>query len=59
MDNLEFTAQLNKITTTVDGGWRVTFDLGDDESVKLAVLSQLRQSLLKLKIDVCEGEFSS
>lgn len=59
MNDLKITAQINKITTTVDGGWRITFDVGDEESTKIAVLSQLREKLLSLNIEVFDDEFSS
>jgi hypothetical protein len=45
-----FSAILNKITTTVDGGWRVTFDVPDSETPQMAELSKLRSSTLQIGI---------
>jgi len=45
---LKLDAQLNKITTTIDGGWRVTFDLGDWAGPSLATLAEVRDHPLTL-----------
>lgn len=47
---IEFQAILYKITTTVDGGWRVTLDIGDNDQAAMMDLSKLRQSGLYIKI---------
>lgn len=57
MDGITLQAIFNKATTTVDGGWRVSFDVNPSEVKKIAMLSVLRETLLELKITpVTEGE---
>lgn len=43
-------AILNKITTTVDGGWRLTLDIGNEEQENLLRLADMRDTILKLVI---------
>lgn len=47
-DGLSLVATLKKITTTVDGGWSITFDVPDSESMNILQLAQLRDRLLQL-----------
>ena len=49
---LEVAGVLSKISTTTDGGWRVTFDFpGDHETgITMAALATMRQENLKLEI---------
>lgn len=50
MLELSMAACLTKIQTTIDGGWRVTFDLPDSESENIARLSRYRDKPLGLGI---------
>lgn len=46
---------LTKVTTTVDGGWRISFDLGEDQTLATTQLSLLRDQLLNIVIVQLEG----
>lgn len=50
MDNLTFTAILNKVQTTVDGGWRISFDVSQDEAEKMTEITKHRDSALMLAV---------
>jgi len=58
---VSFSASLWKITTTIDGGWRISFDVPDSENEHILKLSQMRNLLLQLGVDLalpiegCEG----
>lgn len=41
---------LSKITTTVDGGWKITFDLGSDMTEIVSQLSKMRDEYLRIVI---------
>lgn len=56
MTDLKFSAILNVARTMIDGGWRVTFDIPENESAKVAVLTQLRDRILTLTVEVNETE---
>lgn len=43
-------ASLSKITSTVDGGWKITFDVPQTELTKIMQLSSLRDMALALAI---------
>ena len=47
---LTFTAIFARATTLVDGGWRISFDLSNDEVKAIHVLSELRDQLLNIAI---------
>jgi hypothetical protein len=47
---LTFVAAFHKATTTVDGGWRISFDVSEDEAKTVAQLSVLRGELLQLAV---------
>lgn len=47
---ISLTAIFNKATTTIDGGWNLTFSVSQDEADKIMIISQLRDCLLKLQI---------
>jgi len=51
------TAIFNKATTTVDGGWNLTFSLSQDEADKVMIISQFRDCLLKLCVYPQVSEF--
>ena len=48
--HVTFTGTFARATTLVDGGWRLTFDLGIDESPSIAKLADLRNELLQIAI---------
>lgn len=56
IDKIEVLASINRISTTIDGGWRITFDCGDDASASMLLLGQLREHILKLTIDIAEQD---
>ena len=61
MKGVTFQAILNKITTTVDGGWRVTFDVSDSDSNAMLDLAKMRETTLQLGIvdqNASEQEFN-
>jgi hypothetical protein len=45
-----FTAILNKVQTTVDGGWRITLDISQEEAENILKLSQYRNQLLGIAV---------
>lgn len=47
-----FQAILHQARTTVDGGWRITFDVSQDEANKIMKLSTLRELILHLEISL-------
>lgn len=47
---LIFDAIFFKATTTVDGAWRITFDVGCNEGENVARLTKLAQSALKVVV---------
>lgn len=47
---ITLTAVFNKATTTVDGGWNITFSVAQDEVNEVMKLSELRDTLLQLAI---------
>jgi len=50
MDSIQLSAILVKAQTTIDGGWRVTFDVSQDEAPKIMLLTELREQLVQLNI---------
>lgn len=49
-NSIVFTAVINKATTLVDGGWRISFDLPADASLSVAQLSQYRDQVITLVV---------
>lgn len=47
---LVFDAIFAKATTTVDGGWRLSFDVSQDEAENIAKLARLTSQALKLVV---------
>ena len=47
---LSFTAIFNSARTTVDGGWRITFDLSNTDSDKISEIAALQHQLLQIAI---------
>lgn len=50
MQSLSLRAVLTKITSTADGGWRVTFDLDQSEMNAIQELILLKDSYLELEL---------
>jgi hypothetical protein len=49
-DGITFQAIFQKFTTLIDGGYRVTFDVSQNDAQKLFQLSQVRESLLQIAV---------
>lgn len=49
-DGITFAAVFSKATTTVDGGWNITFSVSQDEASNVMLLSELREMLLQVAI---------
>jgi len=49
-DAVQLNLQLQAIRTTVDGGWRITFDCDSSQSQEIMNLSQYRDQLLTVAI---------
>lgn len=47
---ITFAAIFGKATTTVDGGWNVTFQVSQDHATQLMQLSTLRDTLLQVAV---------
>lgn len=47
---ITFTALFSKATTTVDGGWNVTFSVNQEEADQIMELSQLRAIMLQVAV---------
>jgi len=54
-DGITFQAIFSKATTTVDGGWNVTFAVTQDEARAILQLAQLRDTLLQVGVVHSEG----
>lgn len=50
MKGISFSAILNKITTTVDGGWSITFHVPQSETAELMKLSAHREDVLQIGV---------
>lgn len=49
-------AIFNKATTTIDGGWNLTFALSDDMADKVTEVTRLREERLYVVV-MTEGEY--
>lgn len=47
-DGVTFTGIFNKASTTVDGGWTVSFHVSQDEAKSLLELAQMRDILMQV-----------
>ena len=47
-DSASFSATLYQIKTTIDGGWRITFDVPSSDAEEIMKLSKMMGSLLQL-----------
>jgi hypothetical protein len=53
---ITFHAVLTRLTTTVDGGWRVSFDVAQSDKDGVMALSDLRECELALAIAPIEEQ---
>jgi hypothetical protein len=53
--SLTFTATFARAATLVDGGWRISFDVSNEEAKALHILSELREHLLQIAVIAVEG----
>jgi hypothetical protein len=58
MKPLALEAIFSKATTTIDGGWRISFDCSEEMSAKIGELSKMRGSALYLVV-MDEEEYQS
>ena len=49
-ESITFNAIFSKATTTIDGGWNITFAVAQDEAHKVVNLAALRETLFKIQI---------
>lgn len=49
-EGITFQGIFSKATTTVDGGWNVTFAVSQDEAQAVLQLAQLRDQILQLAV---------
>lgn len=47
---IAFNAELKKVSTTLDGGWTITFSAGQNEVSNILELSKYRDMLLSIAI---------
>jgi len=45
-----FQAILNRLTTTVDGGWKITFEIDNSETNTITELAKYKDAMLQLAI---------
>lgn len=50
MSGITFQGNLNRITTTIDGGWRVSFDVPQSESESIMQLADKRDENLQIAV---------
>lgn len=50
MEAIPLSAILSKATTTVDGGWKITFDIGEDCQAQVLKLCEHKNELLQLVV---------
>jgi hypothetical protein len=50
MSAIKFDGILNKITTTIDGGWNVTFSVSQNDTEELMRLSEFRSEALSVVV---------
>lgn len=50
MNGVTLQAIFSKASTTVDGGWNITFAVSQDEAKAIMQLSQLREQLVQLAV---------
>lgn len=49
-DGITFEAIFFKASTTIDGGWQVTFSVNQSEAEKLLQVSQYREEILQVAV---------
>lgn len=50
-----FVAAVHEIKTTTDGGWRISFDVPDSESLAMLHVSALRDMEIRLEVSTNAG----
>lgn len=50
VEGIVFQSVFSKATTTVDGGWNITFSVSQDDANKVTLLSNFRDVLLQLAV---------
>lgn len=50
MEGIAIKAIFSQARTTIDGGWKITFDVSADEAAKVVQISELKDHLLMLGI---------
>ena len=50
MPSVKFSAIINKISTTIDGGWRVTLDVPDWNTDEMSELAKFRDQNLLVEV---------
>lgn len=50
MEGITFQAIFQKFTSLIDGGYRVSFDVSENDAANLVQLSQLRENVLQIAI---------
>jgi len=49
-DHIAFNATLSKISTSIDGGWKVTLDVSQTDAEEIMKLSEHRDQLLTVAV---------
>lgn len=49
-DAIAFRAQLTKVTTLIDGGWRITLDVAHNDVKEVLKLAELRDLVLQVVV---------
>lgn len=49
-EGITFSAIFNKATTTVDGGWLVSFQVSQDKAAQIIQIASMRQSVLQVAV---------
>ena len=57
MESIAIQAIFNKATTTIDGGWNITFSVSEDQAGQITEIAALRNEPLYLVI-MTEKEYS-
>lgn len=55
MKDITFQATLARITTTIDGGWRVSVDVSQSDRQAIMDLSELRQTAFQVGVVTAES----
>lgn len=50
MNGITFSGIFSKATTTIDGGWVISFQVDQSEAQQIIQVSQMRQSVLQVAV---------